>query len=91
MNKRTEDFNALMDIRSLAQAASNSGMKMPDNPESYSAYEYPHFAMYVMAQMCRKIPNEHPSAHWYNARLISTFSEDAILGTSLADLELLLQ
>lgn len=91
MKKEVGSFNALMDMRSLAQAASNSGIQVPDDPENFSAVEYPHFAVYAQVQMCRVIPEEQPSAHWHNARLIRTYSDEDIQEVSIDDLEPLLK
>lgn len=78
---------AIMQVGTLAQTANNTGITVPPDIENYHAGEYPHFFLFVQTQLCRPLPEGEPSAHWGNARIIASIPDDAIMQTSLADLE----
>lgn len=79
----------IMCVGTLAQTALNSGIPIPPDIEDYNAEEYPHFFLFIHAQLCRTLPKDCPSAHWDNARLIAGIPTARIGQTSIADLEAL--
>ena len=69
----------------IAEAASEAGMRIPDNPdEPFNAEEYPHFKVLCESQLCR--PMFDPNEPWINARIIAAIPDNRIRLVNIRDL-----
>jgi hypothetical protein len=59
----------------LVDAATEAGMKIPPDPESYVPNDYPHFHVFCRVQMNRPVTWGN---HWNNARIIAAVPEEEI-------------
>lgn len=68
----------------LVGAAEQAGMKVPPDPEGeFDREEFPHFYVFCALQIGRPLPNW--SAHWNNAYLIASISDEDIRTFSFED------
>lgn len=56
----------------LLEAATRAGMKVPDDPDNFNEKEFPHFHLYCITQLNRKI---RWGEHWENAIVITNVPE----------------
>ncbi len=73
-NKKGE--NMIIFPSMLIPAAEKAGIKVPPNPDKFDSKEFPHFAVFCNAQLCRA--TAYHGEHWENAKLIADISEDDI-------------
>jgi len=67
----------------LVSAAEKAGMKIPADPDDFDANEYPHFQVFCIAQLCRRM---QLGEHWENAKIIAAIPEDKIRITTLEEM-----
>jgi hypothetical protein len=70
--------------RMLTNAAIEAGMKTPENPDDFDHHEFPHFAVFCSAQLCRTMSS--PNEHWDNAKVIVKIPDDKIKEITLEEL-----
>jgi hypothetical protein len=68
----------------LLSPAEKAGMKIPDDADEFDPNEFPHFDVYLKCQLGASMPS--PSAHWENAKLIASYSDDKIKTLTYAEL-----
>jgi hypothetical protein len=71
----------------LEGAAVAAGMKVPEDPDntkSWNPMDFPHFATFCNAQLCR--PLARWGEHWENAKIIASFSEAEIKEATIEQL-----
>ena len=73
----------------LMAPAIKAGMKVPPEDEvlegRYNPEEYPHFHVFLYVQLGSPMPNPH--AHWDNAKLIASISDEEIRTVTGSQLE----
>ena len=67
----------------LTDAATQAGMKVPDDPENFDKGVYPHFFVFCNVQLNR--PVEH-GEHWENAKVIAKIPDEQITKVTVQDL-----
>ncbi len=68
----------------LVTAAEQAGMKVPPNPDGeWSKDEYPHFNIFCLVQLGRRI---RWGEHWDNAKVVAAIPDDKINSVTLMDL-----
>lgn len=67
----------------LVNPAEEAGMKVPDDPEDFDAEEFPHFHVFLLLQLGRRMPT--PSAHWENAKIVAAVPDAKIKKMTAAD------
>jgi len=60
----------------LIEPAKKAGIKIPDNVDDYDKEKFAHFFVFCFAQLGQSMP--YPSAHWDNAKIIASFSDEEI-------------
>jgi hypothetical protein len=60
----------------LVAAAEKAGIKVPPNPEEFDSTEYPHWDVFLKVQIGAPMPSW--TAHWDNAQLIGSLSDEEI-------------
>lgn len=60
----------------LVSAAEKAGIAVPSDPNEFEAEDYPHFALFCIAQLGQSMP--YPGVHFDNARVIAEVSFDEI-------------
>lgn len=68
----------------LMEPAKRAGMKVPEDPDNFDPNEYPHWDVYLKVQIGAPMPNW--TAHWDNAQVIASVSEDKIKSITYNDL-----
>lgn len=68
----------------LANAASKSGIMVPQIVDNYSREDYPHWFVFCWAQLGRPMPS--PVSHWNNAKLIAGIPANQLKYVSIEDL-----
>lgn len=68
----------------LIGPAEKAGISVPENEEDYDPDKFPHWHVYLSAQLGTGLP--HPAAHWDNAHVVASFPEDRIRKVTAADL-----
>jgi len=56
----------------ITQAASQAGMKVPDDPDNFVPDDFPHFHVFCNCQLGQPMS---PGAHWENAKVIVAIPE----------------
>ena len=65
-------------------AAKKAGMKTPEDPDNgYDKEKYPHFFIYCMVQLCRRI---RWGEHWDNAVVVAKIKEEKLKTITLEQL-----
>jgi hypothetical protein len=72
-------FNGL-----LMDAAEQAGIKTPADPEHYDPEQFPHWHVFVMAQIGSPMP--YAGVHWENAKVIAAISEPEVRTLSFREL-----
>jgi hypothetical protein len=67
----------------LRSPAQDAGMKVPKDTENYNREEYPHFYIFCMLQLGRRMP--YPSVHFDNAKVIAKIEEEQVKKMSFGD------
>lgn len=67
----------------LVKAAQQAGMKVPNDPDDFSAKEYPHFHVFCAIQLYRPM---RAGEHWENAKIIASLSNERVLNITLGEL-----
>lgn len=69
----------------LLEAAEKAGIKVPPGnvDKDFDADEYPHFAVFCNAQLCRRM---QPGEHWENAVVIAAIPDAEIKTISMKGL-----
>lgn len=62
--------------RMLVPAAEEAGIKVPEDPENFDESVYPYWNVFLTVQLGAPMPNW--SAHWNNAKLIASLSDEEI-------------
>ncbi len=60
----------------LISAAKEAGMSVPDDPDSFTEEDYPHFHVFCGVQLCR--PMLSPGEHWENAKIIASIPKSVL-------------
>jgi hypothetical protein len=68
----------------LVEAAIKAGMKVPNDPDSFDANEYPHFLVFCTVQLGTSMP--YPGVHFDNAKVVASIPNDQITKVTLSDL-----
>jgi hypothetical protein len=68
----------------LVPAATDAGMKVPPDPDSFDRLKFPHFQIFCNAQLVRAMTA--PGEHWENAKKVAKIPDDEIMDITLADL-----
>ena len=68
----------------LIGPAEKAGIKVPPDANNFMDKEYPHFTVYLNAQLGHPMP--HPTAHWDNAKVIAAIPEDKIFTITVQEL-----
>jgi len=68
----------------LATAAEKAGMKVPPDPDGeWKVEEYPHFNIFCVVQLGRRI---RWGEHWDNAKVVAAIPEEKLATITLMDL-----
>ena len=70
----------------IAEAAKIAGMAVPESPDdedSWTAKEFPHFMAFCNLQLAR--PMNSPSEHWENAHIIAPIPVEKLKRMTLQD------
>ena len=68
----------------LVKPARDAGMMVPEDPDDYDAATFPHWHVYLTAQLGAGMPT--PDAHWNNAKVIAAVPTDHIKKVTVAEL-----
>ena len=60
----------------LVGPAEEAGMKVPENPDEYDSVDYPHWHVFLSAQL--GIPLPSPASHWHNAKIVADIPNSKI-------------
>lgn len=60
----------------LVSPAEKAGMKVPEDPDNFKREDYTHFFIFLTVQLGAPMP--YPSAHWDNAKLIASLSDEEV-------------
>lgn len=66
----------------LVPAAEKAGMKVPPDADNYEPNEFPHFAVFCILQLGRRMVM---GEHWENAKIIAAMSEEEVKTACLED------
>jgi hypothetical protein len=69
----------------LIGPAREAGMKVPKDVWKFDPNLFPHFAVYLNAQM--GVPMPSPTSHWHNAKVIAQVPDDKIVNVTMDQLE----
>lgn len=69
----------------LLAPAQEAGIKVPPDVDDFVKEDFPHFAVYLNAQLGSPLP--YPTAHWDNAKIIAGIPEDKIKTVTFKELE----
>ena len=67
----------------LMAPAEAAGMKIPPDPNNYSAEAFPHFHCFCILQLGR--PMKMDGEHWRNAKVIAKIPEERLREMTLVD------
>lgn len=71
----------------LVTPAKRAGISVPDDLDCFNSADYPHWIVFCEIQLGAAMPT--PTAHWDNAKIIASISNDditKIIMTELIDL-----
>lgn len=60
----------------LVPAAKAAGMKVPEDPDNFDGKEFPHFDIFVKAQIGKA--TRYHGEHWDNAKMIADLSDEKV-------------
>ena len=60
----------------LVAAAEKAGIDVPPNPDDYDREEFMHFFVFATVQLGAPLP--WPTAHWDNAELVASLSDEEV-------------
>jgi hypothetical protein len=69
----------------LVHAAQEAGIKLPPNVYTFSKSEFPHWSLLCDCQLDRPLPDA--KAHYRNALVIASISDDTIQGIGYNDIQ----
>lgn len=65
----------------LVKPARQAGIKTPVDPEAYDPERYPHWHVYLNAQLGAPMPNS--TSHWTNARVVAGVPEGELRAVTM--------
>jgi len=68
----------------IAPAATEAGIEVPPDLGNFDPEEYPHWTVFCNAQLGQPMPTPH--AHWDNAKVIASISDEDIMNITVAQL-----
>lgn len=68
----------------LLGSATEAGMKIPPNADDFDVEEYPHFNVFCIVQLGRRMNSL--AEHWDNAKIIAAIPDNKIKSVTLTDL-----
>jgi hypothetical protein len=60
----------------LINPAKEAGMKVPENADKFDAKKFPHFQVFCIVQLGRRMPS--PTSHWENAKIVASIPQEKI-------------
>lgn len=69
----------------LIEPAKQADISIPDDLDCFHSADYPHWVVFCEIQLGKPMPR--PSAHWNNAKVIASISNDDITKITYAELE----
>ena len=68
----------------LVPAAEDAGIKVPENLEDFDSDKYPHWHVFMSAQLGVSMPS--PGCHFENAKIIAALSDKEVLTITMKQL-----
>lgn len=68
----------------LVPAATQAGIKVPENLEEFEVKDFPHWHVFCCLQLGSAMP--YPGAHFDNAKIIVSISEEDIMTISAQEI-----